>query len=630
MLQTIRDRAQGILAWTILILITVPFALWGIGNYFDTGKEKPIATVGKREFFERDLLRLYEQQYARFLSQGSYSEQELKQQALDQLINDELLFQAALAKKLAVSDTQVAQFIRSLPFLQTNGHFDEEKYQRLLATEGLSSDQFIAQVRRSLLLEQLGQGIVNSSFVSDHEAETFYKLQNQRRKIAYFILPLSEQEATVSAEEIRAYYEQHQDQFKTPEQVAVDYLSLSSAAIAKSIEPTEEELRRHYEEQQQAFTTPEQRHIRHILIAISPDATPQQKQQALAKALEIKQRLEQGEDFSELAKQFSEDPGSKAQGGDLGFIKKGLLEKNFEDAAFALPEGKISDPVETPFGYHLIQVIAIKPAVPQPFEAVREQIRQDIQHQEAEARFYELAEKLAQLVYENPHSLEPAANALGLKIESTGLFTRNQGEGIAADAKIRAAAFSEEVLAGNNSEPIETENGTLIALRIRQHLPAKQRPLEEVSDEITILLRKQKARQITETRAKEWLAKLESGAKLEEIANQVKTTVKVAELTRSDTPIPEIENDTSAIFRAPRPQPDRPVFLQIPLADGRQVLVQVLAVDDGNYNSLSLEEKKRLRTNLAQMFGLITFKEYQAQLRDKAKVKINWPAAEAE
>lgn len=629
MLQTIRDRAQGILAWIILILITVPFALWGIGNYFDTGKEKPIAVVGKREFFERDLIRLYEQQYAHFLGRSPYSEQELKQQALDQLINDELLFQSVIDKRLVASDAQIAQFIRSLPFLQTDGHFDEEKYQRLLATEGLSSDQFIVQVRRSVLLDQLRQGIMNSSFASDHEAETFYKLQNQRRKIAYFTLPISEQEVTVSKKEIQAYYELHQDQFRTPEQVAVDYLTLSSDTIAKSIEPTEEELRRYYEEQQQAFTTPEQRHIRHILVAVSSDASLEEKQQALAKILEIKQRLEQAADFAELAKQFSDDSGSKAQGGDLGFIKRGLLEKNFEEAAFTLPEGKISDPVETPFGYHLIQVIEIKPANPKPFEAVREQIHRDIQHQEAETRFYELAEKLAQLAYENPQSLEPAANALGLKIESTDLFTHEKGEGIAANSKVRAAAFSEEVLAGNNSEPIEVESGTLIVLRIRQHLLPKQRSLDESRGEIATLLRKQKARQITEAQAKDWLAKLEHGGKLEEIAQKIKTNVKITELVRN-APIPELEDVKSAVFQAPRPKQGKPIFLRVPLPDDRQVLAQVLAVEDGDYDSLKPEDKKRLKTNLARLFGLMTFKEYQTQLRDKAKVKINWPSAEAE
>jgi peptidyl-prolyl cis-trans isomerase D len=628
MLQTIRDRAQGILAWVILILITVPFALWGIGNYFDTGKAKPIAIVGKREFFEQDLLRLYEQQFAPLLQQGTLSEQALKQQALEQLIQEELLFQAAVTKKLAVSDDQVAQFIRSLPFLLSDGRFDAEKYQHLLATEGISSDQFIAQVQRSLLSAQLGQAIVNSSFASDAEAESFYKLKNQRRKIAYFLLPLSEElKVSVSQEEIQAYYEQHKDQFKTPDRVAVDYLLLSRAELAAAYEPSEEELRRYYEEQAQAFTAEEQRRIRHLLIALAPNASPEEKSKAKALIQELKQRLEQGEDFAELAKQFSDDPGSKAQGGDLGLVTKSALEKNFVEAAFSLPVGKISDPVETPFGYHLIQVTEIRPAVLQPFAAVKDRIRDELKRQEAESKFYELAERLAQLAYENPNSLAPATEALGLKVQTTGLFTRDFGEGIAADPKVRAAAFSEEVLTGNNSEPVEMADGTLVVLRLHQHLPGGQLPLDKVNDAITAQLRRQKARQMVENQAKEWLAKLESGTRLEEAAQQLKATLKTAEFGRDDV-LSELKVGADLVFRAPRPRPDKAVFLAIPLSDGSQALVQLLEVSDGDYQNLNPQEQKNLKAELARLFGTMTFREYLAQLRDQAKVEIHWPQAE--
>ncbi|MCX8049600.1 MAG: SurA N-terminal domain-containing protein [Methylohalobius sp.] len=629
MLQTIRDRAQGILAWIILILITIPFALWGIGNYFDAGKEKPIAVAGDREFFERDLLRLYEQQYVQLLSQGTYTEQELKQRALNQLIDDELLFQTVVSKKLAVSDAQVANFVRSLPIFQTDGRFDEEKYHRLLVAEGLSSDQFIAQVRRSLLTEQLAQAIIASSFVTEHETEAFYKLQSQHRQISYLILPLPESETAATEQEIQTYYQQHPEQFKTQEQVAIDYLLLSKETLAQGIEPTEEDLQRHYEEQKQAFTTPELRRLRHILIAASPDASDEEKQKALAEAREIRSRIEQGENFSDLAKQFSDDPGSKAQGGDLGFVKKGTLEKNFEETAFALPEGKVSDPVETPFGYHLIQVISVQPASIRPYAEVKEQIRRDLKQQEAETRFYALAEKMAQLAYENPHSLEPVAEALELKVESTALFTREQGEGIAAAPKVREAAFSEEVLTGNNSEPIEIGNESVVVLRVRQHLPAQLRPLSEVQAKIATLLQQQKARQMAEAQAQDWLVKLERGVSLEEIAKHVKAKIETAELTRN-TPIPALGVGADIVFQAPRPQADKPVFLRIPLADGRQVLAKLLAVVDGDYASLKPEDKRRLQDNLARTFGLMTFKAYQAQLRDKAKVKIHWPVAAAE
>ncbi len=627
MLQTIRDRAQGIFAWIILILIIVPFALWGIQNYFDTGKEKPIAVVGEREFFERDLLRLYEQQYARFSDR--YDEAELKRQALERLVDDEVLFQTALEKGLTVSDAQVARFIRALPFFQTDGKFDEEKYQRLLTAQGLTTAGFVAQVRRALLLEQLRRSVTDSAFATEPEAERFYRLQNQRREISYVILPLPTRTVEVDDGEIQSYYEQHRDRFFTPERVTIEYVTLSIDDIAKTLQPEEAELKRYYEEQRQAFTTPEQRRIRHILVAVPENADEKAKQQALAKAREIRRRLLAGEDFAELARERSDDPGSKAKGGDLGFVRRGVLEQHFEKAAFTLSEGEISEPVETPFGYHIIQVTEIRPPKVKPFEAAKQQILETVRRQEAENRFYQLGEQLAQLAYENPQSLEPAATALGLKIQTAGPFGREDGEGIATDPKIRAAAFSAEVLEGNNSEPVELEDGRIVVLRVKAHYPPEQRPLDEVRAQIATELRRQKANRRLERQADAWLAELRQGAKLEDIAARAKTRVETVRLHRNPAP----ENQAVAelvdpVFQAPKPKQDTPVFLRVPLNDGRQALVAVTAIQEGNYADLNPQERLTLRDNLARMFGLLSFKEYQKQLRRRIEVKIDWPPAE--
>lgn len=627
MLQTIRDRAQGIFAWIILILIIVPFALWGIQNYFDTGKEKPIAVVGDREFFERDLLRLYEQQYARFSDR--YDEAELKRQALERLVDDEVLFQTAREKRLTVSDAQVARFIRTLPFFQTDGKFDEEKYQRLLAAQGLTTAGFVSQVRRALLLEQLRRSVTDSAFATEPEAEHFYRLQNQQRKISYVILPLPTRAVEVGDAEIRSYYEQHRDRFLTPEQVTIEYVTLSVDDIARTIQPSEADLKRYYEEQRQAFAVPEKRRIRHILIAVPENADEKTRQQALAKAREIRQRLLAGEDFAKLAREYSDDPGSKAKGGDLGFVRRGVLEKHFEKVAFSLPEGEISEPVETPFGYHIIQVTEIRPAKIKPFEAVKPQILEAVRRQEAENRFYQLGEQLAQLAYENPQSLEPAATALGLKIRTAGPFSREKGEGIAADPKIRAAAFSAEVLEGNNSEPVELEDGRVVVLRVKEHYPPKQRPLDEVRAQIAAELRRQKANRRLAQQADAWLAELKQGARLEDIAARAKARVETVRLRRDPAPEnPDVAELVEPVFQAPKPKQGAPVFLRVPLHDGRQALVAVTEIQEGNYADLDPREKQTLRDNLARMFGLLSFKEYQKQLRRRIRVKIDWPPAE--
>lgn len=624
MLQTIRDRAQGIFAWIILILIIVPFALWGIQNYFDTGKEKPIASVGKREFFERDLLRLYEQEYAQYLGRTPYNEEQLKQQALDRLIDDEVLFQTATKKKLSLSDAQIAQFIKTLPFFQTEGKFDEEKYRSLLATQGISIPQFVAQVRRNLMLEQLRRSITDSSFATENEAERFYQLQNQRRKIAYLSLPVDEQQITVTQDEIKAFYHKNQDQFLTPEQVSIQYITLSLDEIARNIQPSEDQLRAFYEEQKQAYTTPEERRVRHILIAVPSDASAEIKQEALEKAKQIKEKLGKGEDFSKLAKQLSEDPGSKDKGGDLGFVRRGLMEKNFEDVAFSLAEGEISEPVETPFGFHIIQVTEIKPTQVKPYQEVRDQILKEVQKNEAENRFYEMGERLAQLAYENPQSLEPAAKSLNLEIQQSDYFSRQKGKGIAANPKIRETAFSEEVLEGNNSEPIELNEGEVVIIRLLDHRPAQQKPLSQVAEQISRQLRQQKARQRAEAKAKEWLTQLQSGKSLQALAKDANLTIKEIELERASQAA-EYREIAKVVFKATKPSPQKPVYQMATLSDGRPVLIELREVIPGDFAGLTNEEKTGLRQNLARLLGLLTFKDYQSQLRDEAKVEINWP-----
>ncbi len=627
MLQTIRDRAQGIFAWIILIMIIVPFALWGIQNYFDTGKEQPIANVGDREFFERDLLRFYEQQYAQYLGKSPYSEEELKKQALDRLIDDEVLAQAAEKKKLTVSDAQIAQFIRSLPFFQTDGKFDEEKYRSLLVAQGMSVPQFVAQVRRSLILEQLRRSIIDSSFATDPEAQQFYQLQYQTRKVAYAVLPLTQAGIQIDPQEVENYYQKHQDQFRTPEQVAIEYLTLSLDEIAKTITPSEEELRTYYEEQKQAYTTPEERRIRHILIAVTPDSPEEEKQKALEKAREIKQKLDQGADFAELAKQMSEDPGSKDKGGDLGFVRRGLMEKNFEEAAFSLPKGAVSEPVETPFGYHIMQVMEIKPEKIKPFEEVKREILQEVQKSKAEDQFYQLGEQLAQLAYENPQSLEPAAQALGLTIQKTGLFTHDKGEGMAANPKIREAAFSDEVLSGNNSEPIELEDGKIVVVRLREHQPARLKPLEKVRQTILEKLRRQKAEEQAKAQAEKLLAQLKQGKTLQDLAKHARLEIKTAQLSRS-APRADLMEIADAAFKAPKPSQEKPVFEMVILANGQPAIVQIKEVSPGDFEQLKDEEKRGLKQNLARLLGLLSFKEYQDQLRDEAEVKMNWPPKE--
>lgn len=621
MLQTIRDRAQGFLAWVILILISIPFALWGIQNYFSSGKERPVAVVGDKEIFERDVNRAYEQNLAGLVDLGQFSEEQLRQQALDRLINEAVLAQAAADSKLVVNDATVAEYIQSMPYFQTDGQFDKEKYRLMLSSQGIAASQFVSQVRQALEMEQYQGSVIASSFVTDQELNAYYRLKNQEREIEYFILPVQPSERQITDAEIEEYYQKNQALFRTPEQVSVQYIELDLNEIAKQIQPSEEELRAYYEEQKAAYTTEERRKVRHILIALPPDADEQAENEALEKARAAKQRIEKGEGFAAAAKELSDDQISAEKGGDLGFISRGMMEKSFEEAAFALSEGEVSEPVKTPFGYHLIKVTEIEASTVKPFEEARDEVLKTVQRNAAENKFYELGETLAQTSYENPKSLEPAAHALGLEIKQTDLFTREKGEGLAAEQAIREAAFDEEVLAGNNSEPVELSSDRVVVLRANEHIEATNKPLAEVKDEIFERLRTQAAQAKTRQDAEALLQQLKEGKSLNELAESVGQSVKQPKPLRRDS-TEQPWQITQAVFKAPRPQGEKPTALLAPLPSGEQALINLLTVKEGDPGKLEAEERKSMQAQLETLRGRLALNDLLAQLRDQTDVEV--------
>jgi peptidyl-prolyl cis-trans isomerase D len=350
MLTKIREKAQGAFAWGILIIICVPFALWGIQNYLGAGKEPPVASVGDREFYQQDVNRAYEQ-YSQNLQGMNIDEQMLKAQALEKLIKDEVLLQYVHAEGLVTTDNKAREFIKSLEYFQVDGKFDEKQYKALLNSQRMTSAEFVSRIKNALMMEQFQRSIIDSSFATQYDVESFFKIQNQQRDVDYVIIPAQQPAEQPSEEEVAAYYQQHQDLYKVPEQVSVEYIELSLDDIAKTIEVTDEKLKAFYEEQKDQHTTPERRKISHILFAIN-DKTDEKT--ALEKALQAKKELA-NKDFSTLAAEVSDDKLTAKTGGDLGLFTAGTMEKAFEEAASSLQLGEVSEPVKSPYGYHLIK-----------------------------------------------------------------------------------------------------------------------------------------------------------------------------------------------------------------------------------------------------------------------------------
>lgn len=621
MLTKIREKAQGAFAWGILIVICVPFALWGIQNYIDTGKEAPVATVGDKDFYQRDVNRAYEQ-YSQTIQGMAIDEQALKAQALDKLIKDEVLLQYVHREGLVASEDTAREFIKSLAYFQVDGKFNDKQYKALLSSQRISSGEFVNRIKNALIMEQFQRSVIDSSFATQYDVENFFKIQNQQRDVSYVTFAVPKLSEQPSEEEIASYYQQHQDLYQTPEQVSVEYIELSLEEIAKTVAVTDDKLKAFYEEQKDQYTTPERRKISHILFAIN-DKTDEKT--ALDKALKVKQELA-NKDFAVVASEVSDDKLTAKAGGDLGLFTAGVMEKPFEDAASALKVGEVSNPVKSAFGYHLIKVTELIPGDIKPFDAVKEDVKKVYQKAQAETAFYESGETLTEMSYENPDNLQTVAEALGVTVKKSALFTRDKGADIANEQKIREAAFSEEVLKGNNSTPVELGADRLVVLRLLEHKPAAALGLNEVKQEVVAVILKDKAKQQTVEKARQIKSRLQAGKSIESIAAENKLEVKkLTGLTRRKNELPEQLSEV--IFKAAKPIGGKPSVFTTALPSGEQVVVSLSQVKEG---VMSEEDKKQLelaRKNIAKAFGQTEFTAVVSSLQAEADISVK-PQAE--
>ncbi|MDD2659316.1 MAG: SurA N-terminal domain-containing protein [Methylococcales bacterium] len=617
MLTKIREKAQGAFAWGILILICVPFALWGINNYLGTGTEAPIASVGDKDFYQRDVNNAYEQYSQNFQGMG-IDEQALKAQALQKLIKDEVLLQYVHSEGLVVTDDEARDFIKSLPYFQVDGKFSDKQYKTLLGSQRISSGEFVSRVKNALIMEQFQHAIVDSSFATQYDVESFFKIQNQQRDVDYVVVPLQSMTEQPSPEEISSYYQQRQDSYQTPEQVSVEYVDLSLEDIAKKVVANDEKLKAFYEEQKDQFTTPERRKISHILFSVNDKVT---EKAALEKALKAKQELE-NKDFAVVAAEVSDDKLTAKKGGDLGLFNAGAMEKSFEDAASALKLGEVSNPVRSAFGYHLVKVTELVPGNVKPFESVKNDVAKAYQKAQAENAFYEAGEKLTELSYENPDNLQPVADALGLTVKKSALFTKEKGEGIASDEKIRSAAFSEEVLQGNNSAPVERGTESLAVVRLLEHKAAAKKDLNDVKQEIISALSKQKAYQLAAEKAREIKARLQAGESIQVVAAENKLELKTAKgLERGKNKLPEQLSD--AIFKSAKPVGGKPSIFIAVLPSGEQAVVSLSKVTAGVMSESDKKQMDLAKKNIANAFGQAEFNEVLNSLQAEADVEVN-------
>ncbi len=615
MLQNIRDNSQGWIAKTIIGLIIVLLALTGFEAIFNSaGNKQNAAEVNGEPISRYDLdqavnmqRRQLAQQLGRDFDAASLDDRLLRDAALGGLIDRTLLLHAAHEADFAFSSQALDQLILQTPEFQVDGKFSAARFDQVIQQMGYSRIQFRQLLEQEMLIGQLRAGISGTGFVTDQQVEDFARLEMQTRDFDTLAVKASVDDVTVSDEEIQQHYEQNADRYRSPEQVVLEYVQLTKDAFFDQVDVDEQALQELYEKQ--IANLAEQRRAAHILI----ETADLSDEQAKAKLDEIAGRLQAGEPFADLAKQFSQDPGSASEGGDLGFAGPGVYDPAFEEALYALKEGEVSQPVKTEFGWHLIKLLGVQsPDVPS-LESLKPELLRELKAQQVEQRFVETSKQLEDAAFEASDLAQPAQE-LGLKVETTAAFGREGGEGIAANRQVIQAAFSDEVLVdGANSSLIELDPDTVVVVRAKQHLQPELRPLEEVREGIVQQLRQQKASEKARQDGEALLAKLRDNGE----ADGSWETHEAA--TRAQEGIAPVV--LQAAFRMPRPEQDgQPSYMGLSLENGDYVVLRLKGVNEPE-QSLSDEEKRSYRRFLASRIGQQDFASFRQLLQSEAKVE---------
>jgi peptidyl-prolyl cis-trans isomerase D len=631
MLQQIRERLTGILAFVIIGILVIPFAFVGVNSYFSAGNANLVALVNDQEISFNDFNQSFLDFRRRAMAQmgaafdaTEFESDIARMEHLDSMIDQVLLRQAALELNFAVDDNALAEQIRSFPTFQIDGVFSAEVYQARLLATGQTPQQFENQLRNDIAVNQLPAGISGSSFATDREVAEFIALAEQTRSFSALVVDAAAQELVgeFSEQEIADWYEQNSSRFQLPERVSIEYLELAPETIVSDEDPGDEYLRARFEAQQQRFISPEQRRVSHILFEVGPDAEPADIATARLQAEAVYQQLREGADFAALAAEFSDDIGSAGQGGDLGFIQPGSMVEGFENAAYALSLAEpVSEPVQTGFGWHVIKLTDLRASSGQTFEQARDTLLDEYREEQVERQFLELADRMVDIVYEDPTTLEAASLDLGLDIQVAGPFSREGGEGIASNPEIVAEAFSDLVLEqGSVSDPVDMGVNHMVMLRVTEQLPVATQPLEEVREQVLEGLRNERALAAARAQADALKASAESLGSLAQAAETAGLLVVEVNAAARNALQPDA-TVVSNVFRLPAPQPDQ-ASLHVVEADNGYAVVELAAVTPGSIEDGGLIAARQARMILANSSAGFETYALVRQLREQADVQV--------
>ncbi|WP_237044894.1 SurA N-terminal domain-containing protein [Aquipseudomonas alcaligenes] len=615
MLQNIRDNSQGWIAKTIIGVIVVLMALTGFDAIIQsTSNSQNAADVNGEKITQSSLnaavdmqRRQLIQQFGKDFDASLLDDKLLRQASLDSLVDRTLLLQGAKEAGMGFSDASLDQLILQTPAFQVDGKFNAARFDQILQQQGMGRMEFRERLKQDVLVSQLQASLAASNFVTDAELENFVRLDKQTRDFASQTIHIDTKSVDISDDDLKAYYDEHKDQYMSPEQVVVEYVELRKESFFAQAEASDEELQALY--QKEIANLAEQRRAAHILLEVNDKLSDEQ---AKAKLAEVAERLKQGEDFAKLAEEVSQDPGSASNGGDLGFAGPGVYDPEFEKSLYALKKDEVSAPVRSSFGWHLIKLLDVQaPEVPS-FDSLKAKLEREVKAQQVEQRFVEAAKELEEASFEASDLAQPAQE-LGLQVQTSGAFGREGGEGVAANRQVVQAAFSPEVLEdGANSGAIELDPDTTLVLRVKEHKKPTLLPLEEVSAGIRDTLSRKKASEAAKAEGEALLVQLRDGGA------SGKDWKVVEAATRSQEGVePEV---LQALFRMAKPEDGKSSFAGLTLNNGDYVVLRLDGVGQAKAE-LSAEEKTSYRRFLASRAGQQDFAAYREQLKESADIE---------
>ncbi len=620
MLQNIRDKTQGWKTQLIIGLVCVAFILWGAHSFLQwTGNSNSaIAAVNGKDImpseFRATYQRLQQQQQSQLGANFQLTpkmQEALQQATLQQLITSTALTQAAQKRDLRYTPAQVGRVISDISAFQEDGHFSPTKFEQALASLGYSENEFFDNIRDAMLINQLRIGIVGSSFALPWEIKTLIQLVNQKRDIQYLLIPTKsfENKISVSDAELHQYYQTHQEQFTTPQTLTLQYVELSLPDLAKKMVVSEAELKSAYEANNDQYTISTKWQLETVYVPTNDDA-------ALVLANNLAQQLKQGKKLDDIAKA---NPSIKAQ--TTNWVSSKEMSSEIVAVLQKMQPGEISAPMHAGQGFIVVKMVNIRPGQKQSFEQVKNSLRDAVQQQKASQAFADAVDKLNNLTYTNPQSLAPAAKALGLTLNTSDPITpKSQDKGVFANDAVKQAAFSKDVLAGNNSNLINLDDQHALVLRILSQEPSHTKSFEEVKSDIAGLLRAQKLQEAASTAAQNMVTEVMNGKTLASVA-----AVQHLSLVSQKNIGRYISGSNAAIYNAafqlPRPNKQASVGM-FRLPSGDFVVIQVTAVHGSDDQHLQPIQQRVIEQQIASSYAQLDYQLYVNGVLSDSKIRV--------